>query len=245
MPGKNPILSMLKQMLFLGFENFGKYYSTYRAFVFDNEDPAGLQRIRLIIPQVTGNQFHDYWAWPKGVFYGQGYGSQVLPQRGDVVWVEFEGGCPELPIWSHGHPGEKEMPKDDQLKDPNCYWFITPRGHKIIVNDTKNTIHIEHRLGQAVELNENAVSIVSTKSVSFGKLNKSTYKAVQGENLQDVLNDIETVLSKLHGAFVKDLGIFIARGFINTAATIPEVVDEVATLKDKIKKILSNLVTLE
>lgn len=186
---KNPLVALIQQIINLGFENFGKYYSTYRAFVADIDDPENLQRVKLIIPQVTGDQVHDYWAFPKGVFYGPGYGCQVIPNKGDVVWVEFEGGQPEIPVWVHGHPARKEMPKREELKDKNTYWFITPRGHKIILNDTKNTIQIEHQLGDVVEFNEKGVSISCTNNKRILVKNNQT-------SLKSILNNMLTMYMK-------------------------------------------------
>lgn len=171
-------------------EAFGKYYSSYRGFVKRNDDPDGLGRLQLIIPQVTGPQAHNYWSWPTGVFSGKGYGTQCLPQVGDVVWVEFEGGCPELPMWRHGHFGNNELPTgDDDLKDPNCYWLVTPKGIKVKLNDTKNTIHIENQTGLVFQLDANGISLVTTKKISLGALATdsagSTYKALLGDKVND------------------------------------------------------------
>jgi len=243
---KNPAFEIIKALVNHGLENVGLYYSTYRAFVYSNEDPENLQRLQLIIPQVSGNQFYSYWAFPKGVFYGEGFGMQVLPQRGDTVWVEFEGGKPEIPIWMHGHPARKEMPKDDEdLADKNCYWFVTPSGHKIKINDTKNIIHIFHKDGQSVELNEKSISLVSEVAISLGTLDGSKSKGVLGDELKDLLTDINSILKQMHGAMVKDLAIYTARGFSNTVTMIPKITPDVETLTSKLDLILSKLVTLD
>lgn len=241
---KNPIIQLLNSLFKHGMESVGKYYSIYRGVVYDNDDPENLQRLKLIIPQISGNQFYEYWAFPRNTFYGQGYGSQVLPKKGDIVWVEFEGGEPEVPVWSHGHPARNEMPENPELKDKDCYWFITPKGHCVKINDTKSTIHIKHRLGQYVEINDESISNVSTKSISLGKLNSSDYHAVLGEEVKDVLLDIDEILSKFHKAMEDDILIYTARGFTKTVTMIPLVKLKVKGLKDKIGKILSKLVTL-
>lgn len=242
----NPAFKVIKAMIDHGFENVGVYYSCYRAWVSDVDDPENLQRLKLVIPQVSGNQAYNYWAYPKGVFYGPGYGMQILPQRGDMVWVEFEGGKPEIPIWSHGHPARKEMPKEDEeLKDTNCFWFVTPKGHKVKINDTKSTIHIFHRLGQYMEINDDSISHVSDKSISLGTLKESEFHAVLGEELRAHLTDVNKIIKELHAAMVKDLAIFAGMGFVNMVKAIPKVTPEVATLTEKLEKILSELVTLD
>lgn len=191
----NPIVRLIKSIVFHGLESLGRYYSSYRGFVVDVDDPEGLQRLKLSIPQITGTQSYNYWAMPKSVFFGKGYGSQVLPKVGDLVWVEFEGGHPEVPIWSHGHPGRKEYPKDSDLQDVNCYWLMTPKGNLIKLYDTKNVIDIKNSLGHYLEINENGHSLVTSQHISLGTLNTSKEPAVLGDTAMDLLND-----------FIQDLG---------------------------------------
>jgi hypothetical protein len=127
-----------------GFEKFGRYYSDYRGFVFDNEDPDGLARVQLVIPEITGPQPLNIWAWPKGVFSGVGYGSQVIPKKGEMVWVSFEKGNPRAPMYVLGHhgysPDGKTPEKPERLKDIKNYWFMTPEGQGIELDDTKKEI---------------------------------------------------------------------------------------------------------
>lgn len=42
-----------------------KYFGFYRGVVIDNNDPKNLGRIKMIVPQVMGEQVTD-WAWPVG-----------------------------------------------------------------------------------------------------------------------------------------------------------------------------------
>jgi hypothetical protein len=42
-----------------------KYYGIYRGLVADNNDPDGLGRVKLVIPQILG-QAVTTWAWPVG-----------------------------------------------------------------------------------------------------------------------------------------------------------------------------------
>lgn len=42
-----------------------KYFGLYRGVVIDNNDPKNLGRIKMIVPQVMGEQVTD-WAWPVG-----------------------------------------------------------------------------------------------------------------------------------------------------------------------------------
>lgn len=139
----HPIVGFLKDIMTFGLESIGRYYSSYRAVVCDTDDPLQIGRVRLVIPEISGTDQYSYWAIPKGAFSGTGFGSQIIPPVGEIVWAEFERGHPEVPIYSHGHFGQGEMPTDDaDMLDVNCYWFRTPYGHTIKLNDTKKYITI-------------------------------------------------------------------------------------------------------
>jgi hypothetical protein len=123
-----------KALMYHGLEAVGKYYSSYRAYVMDNEDPENMGRIMVTIPSITADKMHIKWAYPKGQFSGKGYGMQFLPVKGDVVWVEFENGNARFPIWSHGHFSKDEKP--EEFSSPLIYGFKSPKGQLIIVDDS-------------------------------------------------------------------------------------------------------------
>lgn len=194
-----------KDLVYQGLESFGRYYSCYRGFVADRDDPENLSRLRLIIPSVGGTNVYDYWAFPRNVFSGAGYGSQVIPQKGDVVWVEFESGHPNKPLWSLGYRGKNELSGESDITDKDCYWFITPKGHVIKINDTKNYIHIKTQHGDYIELNSNSISCVTDKKISLGTLDNSAEPAVLGNKNAEVHTDVQDVIEKLIDALNKDV----------------------------------------
>lgn len=65
----------------------------YRAIVRDNRDPRKSGRLKVSIPQLTGSTPTD-WIWP---LVAAGY--LVLPKAGEQVWVGFEAGDTENPVW--------------------------------------------------------------------------------------------------------------------------------------------------
>lgn len=246
---KNPFLRIVDQIAENGLESLGKWYSCYRAFVYDRDDPDSTQRLKLIIPDITGVQAYDYWAFPRNVFYGDSYGSQVIPQKGDVVWVEFEGGHPELPVWSLGHPAKREVPNSHKrgLIDKDTYWFLSPRGNLVIINDTKNLIAIQHSLGDYVELNQQSISLVTKRAISLGSLDKSEQPAVMGDDLTKVLEDMQKFMEDFSKALQKDITLSGGGPYLKFATMkikIEGLVLLATELTGKIKKILSKLVTL-
>lgn len=76
------------------------YYGKYRGKVTDNTDPMVSGRVQVSVPGVLGTA--TAWAMPCTPFAGSGVGFYAIPPVGADVWVEFEGGNPEAPIWAGG-----------------------------------------------------------------------------------------------------------------------------------------------
>jgi hypothetical protein len=70
------------------------YFGKYRAEVVDVADPEQRGRIRVKCPEVLGTQI-SRWALP--CFMPNTF---TVPARGALVWVEFEGGNKDSPIWT-------------------------------------------------------------------------------------------------------------------------------------------------
>lgn len=73
----------------------------YRATVKSNSDTKGLGRLQLYISGVPGTS-ENSWARPCAPFAANGRGTFVLPPNGANVWVMFEGGNPQDPVWMGG-----------------------------------------------------------------------------------------------------------------------------------------------
>jgi len=75
------------------------YYGKFRGIVMDANDPLGLARLRAKVPDVSGEN-PSGWAMPcLALVEGQGV-RMVVPAVGASVWIEYEHGDPEYPIWS-------------------------------------------------------------------------------------------------------------------------------------------------
>jgi hypothetical protein len=76
-----------------------KYYGKYRGTVLQNVDPMQMGRIQVIVPDVSA-VLPTSWAMPCVPIAGKQMGSYFVPQIGSGVWVEFEQGDPDYPIWT-------------------------------------------------------------------------------------------------------------------------------------------------
>lgn len=72
--------------------------------VITNIDPEQRGRLLVQIPDVLGLGTSS-WAMPCVPVAGPQMGTYVIPSIGAGVWVEFEGGDPDYPIWTGGFWG--------------------------------------------------------------------------------------------------------------------------------------------
>ncbi|MGB3752512.1 MAG: phage baseplate assembly protein V [Parerythrobacter sp.] len=85
-----------------------QFFGKYRGKVENNRDPLFLGRIQVSVPAIYGDST-DSWAMPCVPFAGPGVGLFALPPVGASVWVEFEGGDSDYPIWAGCFWGPGEM----------------------------------------------------------------------------------------------------------------------------------------
>ncbi len=79
--------------------NHQKYYGKYRGMVLNNIDPLQIGRLMVQVPDI-GGVIPSSWAMPCFPVSGKQMGAYMIPQIGAGVWVEFEQGNPDYPIWS-------------------------------------------------------------------------------------------------------------------------------------------------
>ena len=197
------LISIINRLITKGFEPFGKYYSFYRAIVIGRDDPDGLNRIRVIIPDITGNNPFPTWI-PRRVGYaGAGHGMQVIPQLDEVVTVAFHMGNPRFPYWEHGYfalrnDGQDHDIDEEELRDANLYWFKSPNGHKVIIDDTADRIRVIHSSGREIRIGE-TIDLYTPEQelINLGSFDESGEFAVKGNTrqvqLEDLLDAIQTL----------------------------------------------------
>jgi hypothetical protein len=84
--------------------NATRYYGKYRGTVIENIDPQQIGRVLVEVPDVLGLT-PSSWALPCVPAAGIQSGVFVVPPIGSQVWVEFEQGDPDYPIWTGGFWG--------------------------------------------------------------------------------------------------------------------------------------------
>jgi uncharacterized protein involved in type VI secretion and phage assembly len=85
-----------------------RYYGTYRATVVNNVDPENRGRIQVRLADRYG-AFPPTWALPSFPVAGLQHGVVCIPPLDATVWIDFEAGDPDFPVWRGGFfelPGE-------------------------------------------------------------------------------------------------------------------------------------------
>lgn len=81
----------------------GPFYGKYRGVVVNNVDPMQIGRIQAIVPDVSA--IPSSWAMPCLPWAGINTGVFTVPPPGAGVWIEYERGDPDYPIWVGGYWG--------------------------------------------------------------------------------------------------------------------------------------------
>jgi uncharacterized protein involved in type VI secretion and phage assembly len=166
-----------------------KHYGLYRGTVANNVDPMQIGRVMAIVPDVGGATPLG-WAMPCVPLAGQQMGTFMVPQVGANVWIQFEGGDPDRPVWTggwwgaasevpalalSGAPGDPPIVLQSKLQNtimisnlPGPAGGIMLRsasGATIIVNDTGITIENGKgasltMVGPSVTINNGALVVV-------------------------------------------------------------------------------------
>jgi len=98
-----------------------RFYGKYRGTVVNNIDPMFLGRILAEVPAVPG--VTTSFAMPCVPYAGPNVGFYAIPAIGSNVWIEFEEGDPDHPIWSgcFWGTGEIPMPAGAPLSDTQIF----------------------------------------------------------------------------------------------------------------------------
>jgi hypothetical protein len=138
-------------------ENAMANYGKYRGTVVNNSDPSNLGRIMALVPAISETPLN--WALPNAPFAGRGVGFFARPPKGANVWIEFEGGDPNYPVWTGGFWGEGETPSAPGdaivlIKEGNS--SITISGRMVNINKGKASIVLSR---DTVNINDGALEV--------------------------------------------------------------------------------------
>jgi uncharacterized protein involved in type VI secretion and phage assembly len=145
-----------------------KYYGKYRATVVNNVDPLQIGRLLVQVPDIEG-LFPSSWAMPCFPVSGKQMGAYMIPQTGAGVWVEFEQGDPDYPIWSGCWYGSAaEVPTLALAGNPLSPNIVLQTGlqHAIVISDLPGPtggIMLKSTSGATLIVNDTGIYIQNGK----------------------------------------------------------------------------------
>jgi uncharacterized protein involved in type VI secretion and phage assembly len=149
-----------------------KFFGIYRGTVANNIDPMNIGRIMAIVPDV-GGLTPSTWAMPCVPLAGKQMGTFMVPQIGAGVWLQFEAGDPDRPVWTGGWWGNAaEVPVlalAGVPGDPNIV-FQTTLQNALVVSDLPGPsggIMLKSTTGATLIVNDTGIYIQNGKGASI------------------------------------------------------------------------------
>jgi uncharacterized protein involved in type VI secretion and phage assembly len=149
-----------------------RYYGKYRGTVVNNVDPMQMGRLQVIVPDV-GGVIPGTWAMPCLPFAGKQMGAYMIPQVGAGVWVEFEQGDADYPIWVGGFWGSAaEVPALGLAGNPASPNIVLQSGlqNSIVISDVPGPtggIMLRSTTGATIIVNDTGIYIQNGKGASL------------------------------------------------------------------------------
>ncbi len=145
-----------------------RYYGKYRGAVLNNVDPMQQGRLQVQVPDVAGLA-PATWALPCVPIAGLQNGMMALPVIGSGVWVEFEQGNPDFPIWTGCFWGSAaEVPALALATPPAipAITFQTPLQNGVTISDLPGPtggIMLKSATGATLIVNDTGIYIQNGK----------------------------------------------------------------------------------
>jgi uncharacterized protein involved in type VI secretion and phage assembly len=149
-----------------------KFYGKYRGTVINNIDPMQMGRILVMVPDVSA-LLPTSWAMPCVPIAGKQMGMYCVPQIGAGVWIEFEQGDPDFPIWVGGFWGSTaEVPALALAGNPVSPSIVLQTGlqNALIISDLPGPtggIMLKSTTGATLIVNDTGIYIQNGKGASI------------------------------------------------------------------------------
>lgn len=151
-----------------------QYFGKYRGTVINNVDPMQMGRIQAMVPDVSG-LVPTSWAMPCMPFGGINAGMFAVPIIGAGVWIEFEQGDPDYPIWVGTYWGSSaELPMLALTAPAPIPAMImqTPLNNGLVISDAGGPmgvggITLQTATGAMIAINEIGITITNGKGATI------------------------------------------------------------------------------
>ena len=145
-----------------------RFLGKFRGEVIDVADPLRIGRIQASVPDLPAPHVSG-WALPcfpvTGMF--------MVPRIGATVWIEFEKGDRDYPIWTGCfYSNETDLPvlDDAQASDGSAVTIETPGRNGLVISDLPGAdggITLRSASGATVSVNEAGIHIINGQGASL------------------------------------------------------------------------------
>lgn len=203
-----------------------KWLGKYKAIVMDNKDPERRGRIRVQCPKVLGN-YLSAWCEPCIPYATDYAGDYYVPPVNEAIWVEFEEGNVNKPIWGGGWYKINSTPLTRNA-DPTEYRYIIFKNSVLRMGEKEFIFELRD--------SDKSYTITIDTSTWLG-LNYIGHKSEQDLlNLEKLITNTDFILETIPQN-IKSVG----DGFQNFVTTYNEYVT--GTLEPELKNLSETLVS--
>lgn len=176
------------------------YYAKYTGVVVDNQDAQKLGILQVSVPTIfpPEERVPARAALPFGQYF--------VPEVDTRVWVEFEGGDPEFPLWTGVQHAAGTWPDEVAKSPPTVRAVKTVSGHLLIFDDTEggeSIILTDGKNAHELRFDADGVKITDGVNGHVIVLDGSGIKLTDGKNSHEVELSSSAVTVKHGGGTAK------------------------------------------
>ena len=124
-----------------------RFHGLYRGLVTDNADPTRRGRLKVSVPAVMGDA--QVWALPCTPYAGDRVGFFALPDVGVGLWISFEAGHANHPVWMGCFWGDNQIDAADAVPSVK---FLRTSKLRIRIDDDAGELLIENDTGSSLRI---------------------------------------------------------------------------------------------
>lgn len=181
-----------------------RVYGKRQGIVTDVNDPERMGRLRARVPGLLQSETTP-WALPCAPFTGPDAGLFAVPPVGAGVWIEFEAGNLDYPIWSGGWwpRGDAPVPEEGAAGQQPTKVLKTDTGLHVALDDASETLVISDGNGtnkitiqsQGGRIEIKATSKVVVEAPQIELVDGAGHPLVFGDDLLTYLNQLVTIFN--------------------------------------------------
>jgi uncharacterized protein involved in type VI secretion and phage assembly len=162
-----------------------QYFGKYRGIVVDNADPLKRARIKVQVPTVSGT-YPTTWCEPCLPLAGNQVSAFFVPQKGAGVWIEFEEGDIDRPIWTGCFWGSMgDLPDEAYAGQPDS-------PNIVLQTAGKNTLVISDATGILLQSKNETTSVTISDSAGITLVSGTSKISMQPGNVS-ITNGTATI----------------------------------------------------